>query len=81
MRSPPEALLEVPAHGSAPFVGASKRHIAGSPTSHSALPTPLPFPIHPGDCAPVCQKANGRRSSRNRTFVQIWNSRSSRSAS
>src|SRR5690349_6459125 len=44
----------------APFVvGASRRLYADSPTSHSALSTTLPFPIHRGDCAPCAERLAG----------------------
>lgn len=44
----------------------------GSPTSHSALPAPLPFPFVLWGLRPVClEKGTGVRSSRNRTFVQF----------
>ena len=46
--------------------------LAGSPTSHSALPAPLPFPLLLWGLRPDCLwKGTGVRSSRNRTFVQF----------
>jgi hypothetical protein len=54
MRTPPKKrLAAVPSHElGAPFVGDVDTAPAGSPTSHSALPAPLPFSCNRGDCAP-----------------------------
>jgi hypothetical protein len=73
MQTPPGVLAAVVAHSARrPFRWRNTDGKAGSPTSHSALPAPLPFFVFLWGLRPVClAKGTGVRSSRNTTFVQL----------
>src|ERR1700733_12286653 len=66
-------------HGKAPLsLGKTRTALGAALPLTARCPIPAVFLFVLGDCAPVCQKATGVRSSCNRTFVQFRLGRSSR---